>query len=46
MSKQELEQFSYELVQRFPDLPNPEREPKRFAWYVKLFKYLKAQETK
>ena len=25
------------------DLPNPEQEPNRFAWYVKMFRYYKSK---
>jgi len=33
-----------EMVEEFGDkLPNIEQEPLRFAYYVKLFKYIKSQ---
>lgn len=41
MSEEELEQTVNEMIEMFGELPNPEQEPKRFAYYVKLFKYYK-----
>ena len=40
MEKEELEKIHQEMVDIFGDhLPNPEQEPIRFAYYVKLYKY-------
>jgi hypothetical protein len=40
MSNEELEKIYKEMVEIFGDnLPNPEQEPIRFAYYVKLYKY-------
>jgi hypothetical protein len=40
MSSEELEKIYDEMVEIFGDnLPNPEQEPIRFAYYVKLYKY-------
>jgi hypothetical protein len=38
---EDLEKTIEEFYERFPNPPNPEHEPKRFAWYVKMFKYFK-----
>lgn len=37
---EDLEKIIEKFYKKFPNAPNPEREPKRFAWYVKVFKYL------
>jgi len=42
MSEEELEKTIDEMETMLGMLPNPEHEPKRFAAYVKLFKYLKS----
>ena len=40
MSEQELLQHYERLVEMYGDeLPNPEHEPLRFAYFVKLYKY-------
>jgi hypothetical protein len=40
MTNEELEQFVKDLMEHYGDnLPNPEHEPKRFEYYLKLFKY-------
>jgi hypothetical protein len=40
MSEQELLQHYERLVEMYGDqLPNPEHEPVRFAYFVKLYKY-------
>jgi hypothetical protein len=41
MTEQEIENVLNEMYSYFGNLPSPEHEPKRFAYYVKLFKYLK-----
>ena len=39
-SNEELEKIYQEMVEIFGDhLPNPEQEPVRFAYYVKLYRY-------
>lgn len=45
MSEEELEQTVNEMIEMFGELPNPEQEPKRFAYYVKLFKYYKERSN-
>ncbi len=45
MSEEELEQTVNEMIEMFGELPNPEQEPKRFAYYVKLFKYYKERNN-
>jgi len=40
MEPKEIEKIYNEMVEIFGDsLPNPEQEPVRFAYYVKLYKY-------
>lgn len=40
MENKELEKVYQEMVEIFGDhLPNPEQEPIRFSYYVKLYKY-------
>ena len=40
MSSEELEKIYNHMVEIFGEhLPNPEQEPMRFAYYVKLYKY-------
>jgi hypothetical protein len=39
MTDEELTKIIQKMEDRFGSLPNPEHEPKRFAWYVKVFKY-------
>jgi len=42
MTNEELEKIAQEMIEHYGDrLPNPEHEPNRFAYYVKLFKYEK-----
>jgi hypothetical protein len=38
---QEIETIIKEMTEFFGKLPNPEQEPIRFAYYVKLWKYYK-----
>ena len=41
MSDEQAEFHWNNLVQAFGDnLPNPEHEPRRFAYYVKIYKHL------
>jgi hypothetical protein len=40
MTDEELQEKVNALIEMFGgDLPNPEQEPRRFAYYVKLFKF-------
>ena len=34
-----------ELLDMFPNLPDPEHFPKCFAFYVKLYKYYKSRKN-
>ena len=44
MTNEELEKFAKELVEHYGDkLPNPDHEPKRFEYYVKLFIHVKGR---
>lgn len=42
MTEDQLKEIE-EFCEMFPNAPNPEHEPKRFAWYVKLFRYFKSK---
>jgi hypothetical protein len=44
MTEQELEILLDEMYAYFGELPSPEHEPKRFRYYVKLYKYYKSQK--
>jgi hypothetical protein len=44
MSDDQIEKAFDEMRDMFGELPNPEHEPRRFAWYVKLWKYYKIVE--
>lgn len=39
MTDEEVLELYREMEEHFGSLPNPEQEPRRFAYYVKLFKY-------
>ena len=44
MSEEEIVKMYNEMIELWGDkLPNHEHEPIRFAYYVKMFRYLKAQ---
>ena len=43
MTDEELERVLDEMREFFGELPNPEHEPIRFAYYVKLWKYYKGR---
>ena len=46
MTDQEIEQAYNEMVDWWGDkLPNPEHEPKRFDYYVRMYRYLKEREN-
>jgi len=45
MTNEELEKIAQEMIEHYGDrLPNPEHEPLRFQYYVKLFKYVKTSK--
>jgi hypothetical protein len=44
MNDGEIEKALDEMRSMFGELPSPEHEPRRFAWYVKLWKYYKIAE--
>jgi hypothetical protein len=47
MTNEEIEVAYTKMVEIWGDkLPNPEHEPIRFAYYVKMFRYLKAQDDR
>jgi hypothetical protein len=39
MTDQEVLYHYNRMVEIFNDLPDPDHEPRRFAFYVKLYKY-------
>ena len=45
MTDQETELYYEKMLDYFGYLPNFEREPKRFAYYVRLYKYLNREST-
>jgi len=40
---QEIQKMYEEMQEMFNDLPNPDHEPRRFAYYVKLYLYYKGR---
>ena len=44
MTDEEILKFVDEMEEHFGNLPNPEHEPKRFAWCIKVFKYYKSRK--
>ena len=45
MNEEHIIRLYEEMVKEFGDsLPNLEQEPIRFAYYVKLFKYIKSKQ--
>ena len=47
MTDDEIIAFYEEMVDHFgKDLPNPEHEPRRFAYYVKLLRYYKERRAR
>ena len=45
MTDEELLRILKEMQDMFPQLlPNPEQEPRRFAYYVKLYQYYKGRQ--
>jgi len=45
MTENEAELYYERMLNYFGTLPHFEREPKRFAYYVRLYKYLNRQST-
>ena len=45
MTENEAESYYERLLNYFGYLPNFEREPRRFAYYVRLYKYLNREST-
>ena len=43
MTDEEIIKMYEEMVEYFGTLPNPEHEPRRFAYFVKIFKYYKSR---
>jgi hypothetical protein len=43
MEYEDLEKIADEMEAWFGNLPSPEHEPKRFKYYIKLYKYLKSK---
>jgi hypothetical protein len=41
MTDEDLQKIIQEMEDRLGTLPNPDHEPKRFAWYIKLYNYFK-----
>jgi hypothetical protein len=41
MTNEELDKMLNEMYNIFSNLPSPEREPRRFRYYVKLYKHIK-----
>jgi hypothetical protein len=41
MTDKEIEEFVEGMREHFGTLPNPEQEPRRFAYCIKLYKYHK-----
>ena len=46
MTNEEIEASYNEMVEMWGDkLPNPEQEPIRFAYYVRMYKYFKEKNN-
>lgn len=46
MTDQQIEEAYNEMVKMWGDkLPNPEQEPIRFAYYVRMYKYFKEKNN-
>ena len=45
MTDEEILYHYNRMVEIYGDLPNPEHEPIRFAYYVKLYKYYHGQDN-
>jgi hypothetical protein len=44
MNEKQLDEILDEMYAMFSIVPSPEHEPKRFAYYVKLYRYLKGKQ--
>ena len=44
MSDEEVLKMYDDMVEHFGELPNPDHEPIRFAYYVRLYKYYKERQ--
>jgi hypothetical protein len=44
MTDDEVLKMYNEMLEYFGTLPNPEQEPRRFAYYVKLYRYYKERK--
>lgn len=40
MTNEEIEKILDDMGTLFPKLPNPEREPRQFKYFVKLFRHI------
>ena len=45
MTEEEVLKQYNEMVEMFGELPNFEQEPRRFAYYVKLYRYYKERRS-
>jgi len=45
MTEADAELYYGKMLDYFSYLPNFEREPRRFAYYVRLYKYLNREST-
>jgi hypothetical protein len=45
MTESEAELYYEKMLNYFGSLPHFEREPRRFAYYVRLYKYLNRKST-
>ena len=46
MTDQQIEEAYNEMIKMWGDkLPNPEQEPIRFAYYVRMYKYFKEKNN-
>ena len=44
MTPEDIENMYLRMLDHFGTLPSVEHEPKRFAYYVKIFKYYERQK--
>ena len=45
MTDEEIIKMYNDMLEYFGQLPNPEQEPIRFAYYVKMYRYYKQKEN-
>lgn len=43
MTDDEVVALYHDMLNRWPNLPNPEHEPKRFAYYVRLYHHVNSR---